>query len=75
MRRLTERQNAVFQAILSYYRENGISPTVREIGAAVGLPNPSAVANHLNSIERAGYIKRLPCAARGIILCDQPSQN
>jgi repressor LexA len=51
------RRVAIVAAILRYKAEhNGVSPTVREIGRAVGLASPSSVQAHLITLERAGLI-------------------
>lgn len=50
----------MYRFIIRYKRVNaGDSPTRREIAAAVGLATVSAVHPHLDSLERAGRIKRL----------------
>jgi repressor LexA len=47
-------------------RERGYPPSVREIGEAVGLTSPSTVHNHLNTLERLGYLRRDPTKPRAI---------
>lgn len=42
--------------ILAYLRECDYSPTVREIGAAVGLKSPSTVHSHLRELQQQGLI-------------------
>jgi repressor LexA len=50
------------QSILAVIRESidrrGYPPTVREIGAAVGLGSPSSVSHHLKALERQGLLRR-----------------
>lgn len=55
---LTERQQAILDAIRRLSEQEGYPPTVREIGAAVGLSSPASVLNHLRALERSGHIKR-----------------
>lgn len=55
---LTDRQEAILAAIRDLTHRNGYPPTVREIGAAVGLSSPASVQNHLRVLERNGYIRR-----------------
>lgn len=64
--KLTERQQQILAAIKGYVRENGFPPTIREIGAAVGIATPNGVKQHLLSLERKGRIRRRVGAARGI---------
>src|SRR3977135_2947275 len=54
------------------FRQNirSYPPTVREIGEAVGLSSSSTVQNHLNTLERKGYIRRDPTKSRTIEVVD-----
>ncbi len=56
--RLSKRQTAIYEYICEYTRERGYPPSVREIGAAVGLASPSTVHMHLKVLQERGYIKR-----------------
>lgn len=55
---LGKRQVAIYEFIRSYTDEHGYPPSVREIGAAVGLASPSTVHMHLKALEEHGLIKR-----------------
>lgn len=55
---ITERQRQVLEHIATSIRRNGIVPSVREIGQALGMRSPSTVHQHLTALERKGYIKR-----------------
>lgn len=55
---LTERQKKVLDAIREFILENGYSPTVRQLGEALGIANPSAVFKHILSLEKKGYLER-----------------
>jgi repressor LexA len=57
-RELTLKQANVFKAIEDFLLEHGYAPTVRQLGAALRMTNPSAVFKHLVSLERKGYISR-----------------
>ncbi|MEE1275253.1 MAG: transcriptional repressor LexA [Olegusella sp.] len=57
-RPLSKRQQAIYDYICSYTKEHSYPPSVREIGAAVGLASPSTVHTHLKVLEREGYITR-----------------
>lgn len=55
--------------IYDFLREKsieGIPPTIREIGAAVGLSSTSSVQAGLDGLEREGYITRDPMHKRSI---------
>src|SRR5699024_3256631 len=45
---------------------SGIPPSVREIGAAVGLKSTSSVQANLDALEEAGFIERDPMLKRSI---------
>lgn len=55
---LHERQQRILQVIEDAVRQQGYPPTVREIGAAVGLCSPASVQGHLSALEAKGYIRR-----------------
>ncbi len=63
---LQERQRLILQVIEDGVREHGYPPTVREIGAAVGLCSPASVQSHLAALEAKGYIKRGPSKRRAV---------
>ncbi len=50
---------------------DGVPPSVREIGAAVGLKSTSSVQAHLDILEREGYISRDPLLKRSIRIVGQ----
>lgn len=58
MAQLTAKQTRIYEFILSFTRENGYPPSVREIADAVGLKSPSTVHFHLKGLEEAGVITR-----------------
>jgi repressor LexA len=63
---LTTRQREIYDYIVRYGDEHGYPPTVREIGAAVGLASPSTVHAHLANLERAGMLRRDPTKPRAL---------
>ena len=68
---LTERQQQVLDYISETVNSRGYPPSVREIGDAVGLSSPSTVHSHLNSLVKAGAIRRDPTKPRAIVVVDQ----
>ncbi len=58
MERLNTTQKKMFEYIKNIISERGIAPSVREIGAAIGLKSTSTVQYNLNALELAGYIER-----------------
>lgn len=69
---LTERQAAILRMIETYVRREGMPPTIREIGTAVGLRAPSHVLYHLRALQEKGWIVLEENTARGIRLCRRP---
>ena len=56
--KLSKRQAAIYDYICNYTAERGFPPSVREIGAAVGLASPSTVHMHLKVLQERGLIRR-----------------
>lgn len=67
-RPLTRRQLQVLLAVRDSLADRGISPTIREIGDAVGLNSASSVHRHLRRLEDLGIIERDPSSPRSIRL-------
>jgi repressor LexA len=65
---LTERQQQIWNFLVSYVDGHGYPPTVREIGEEVALASPSTVHAHLANLERAGLLRRDPTKPRALEL-------
>jgi repressor LexA len=63
---LTPRQREVLEVIEKFQRERGFPPSVREIGAEVGLTSPSTVHAHLSTLQKLGFLRRDPTKPRAI---------
>ncbi len=68
---LSSRQREILEYLKFRNKIRSYPPTVREIGEAVGLSSSSTVQNHLNSLERKGYIRRDPTKSRTIEVVEQ----
>ena len=55
---LTARQSQVLETIRAYLVAHGYAPTVRELGALIGVSSTNAVMDHLKALERKGAIVR-----------------
>lgn len=55
---ITHRQQSVLTYIRDHITDHGEAPSVREIGAAVGLSSPSSVLYQLRRLEQAGALAR-----------------
>ena len=63
---LTPRQREILNVISTSMQDRGYPPSVREIGEAVGLNSPSTVHNHLNTLQKMGFLRRDPTKPRAI---------
>lgn len=71
MRLLTARQREILDLIRQWLREEGVPPTIAEIGDALGLRSSNAVRGHLQALARKGLIELRPSLARGIRLLER----
>jgi repressor LexA len=69
---LNVRQQRILDCIAEHVASRGFPPSVREIGAIVGLGSPSTVHAHLEQLERMGYIRRDPTKPRAIEVRHRP---
>ena len=65
---ITALERDILLYIGTFRNENGYSPTVREIGEAVGLRSASSVQMHLVQMEAAGIIKRNRNKSRALVM-------
>lgn len=72
---LTTRQQQILEFISQQMRERGFPPSVREIGAAVGLTSPSTVHSHLATLQEHGYLRRDPDKPRAIEVRYDPASG
>ena len=63
---LTARQQRVLMFLREEIERRGYPPSMREIGAAVGLTSTSSVAHQLRTLEGMGYVKRDPHRPRAL---------
>ena len=65
---LTERQRRMLEMIREFMAEYGYPPTVREIGADVGISSTSVVSHNVKTLQKKGYLRRDPNVSRGLQL-------
>ncbi|MBS7219402.1 MAG: transcriptional repressor LexA [Oscillospiraceae bacterium] len=65
---ITPKQQKIYDFIQTFAAEHGYPPSVREIGAAMGLKSPSTVHFHLKGLEEAGMIIKAEGKTRAITL-------
>jgi repressor LexA len=66
---ITDSQQAILDFIAQRIEQDGGPPSQTEIANAFGFRGVRAAQYHLNILEQAGYIRRMPGQARGIRLC------
>ncbi|WP_368387758.1 transcriptional repressor LexA [Schaalia turicensis] len=65
---LTSRQREILLVIHEEVSAHGFPPSVREIAQRAHLASPSTVKYHLDALERAGYLQRVPGLPRTLEL-------
>jgi repressor LexA len=70
MQGLTDRQHQVLEYIRSSIADRGYPPTLREIGAHMGIRSTNGVNDHLRALERKGYLTREDMKSRALRPCD-----
>jgi repressor LexA len=83
MQGLTQRQQMVLDYIRQSITDRGYPPTLREIGARMGIRSTNGVNDHLRALERKGYLTRedmksralRPTALPGLATDDAPAAN
>ncbi|MEG0978443.1 MAG: transcriptional repressor LexA [Oscillospiraceae bacterium] len=70
MGKINDTQRRIYEYLMER-SQDGIPPSVREIGAAVGLKSTSSVQVNLDTLEREGYIQRDPMLKRSIRILGQ----
>lgn len=64
MSRTTDKPQQILDFIAQYIQEHGYSPSIREIGTAVGLKSTASVSYHLQLLQEQGRLQ-LP-AGKGV---------
>ena len=66
MQGLTQRQQMVLDYIRQSITDRGYPPTLREIGARMGIRSTNGVNDHLRALERKGYLTREDMKSRAL---------
>ena len=57
MPRTSNKAELIMDYVNQFIQENGYSPSVREIGAAVGLRSTASVSYHLQALQEKGFLQ------------------
>ena len=71
---ITDTQRAILALIAERIDAEGVPPSQTEIARAMGFSSVRAAQYHLEALEQAGAIQRMPGRARGIRVCVAPDQ-
>jgi len=76
MSRTSNKGELILDYVNRFVQENGYSPSVREIGAAVGLNSTASVSYHLKALQEKGALATPPVKGRkrAIITGVRPGQ-
>ena len=67
MRGLSDRQRAILGYIHRRQHEDGVTPSYREIGDAMGIRSTNGVSDHVKALLRKGYLDRVGAAGKGAL--------
>ena len=65
-KQLTGVQSKILEAIVSYRREKGYNPTMREVGEAVGLSSTSSVSYQPSQLRELGFLSKADAGQRAM---------
>ena len=70
---LSARQRAILDFFRDWMDRNGVPPSYREIGHAMGIRSTNGVSDHVKALLRKGYLKRVGegSLARSLVLTDK----
>ena len=76
MPRTSDKAQLILNYVNEFIQENGYSPSVREIGAAVGLRSTASVSYHLQALQNKGLLQSPGAKGRkrAIVTTQRPGQ-
>ena len=76
MPRTSNKAQLSLEFVNTFVQENGFAPSVREIGAAVGLRSTASVSYHLQQLQEKGYLQSPGAKGRkrAIVTSQRPGQ-
>lgn len=69
---LSDRQHEILNFIGGHIKQYGYPPSMREVGAAVGLASTSSVSHQVRALETKGFLRQDPKRPRAYVLAKQP---
>ena len=76
MPRTSNKSQLILEFVNEFVQENGFAPSVREIGAAVGLRSTASVSYHLQQLQEKGLLQSPGAKGRkrAIVTAQRPGQ-
>lgn len=72
---LTRRQSEVLNIIRDFIQRNGYSPSLEEIGGALGLSSVATVHKHVSHLVEKGFVRRVWNQNRSVELVDDADRR
>lgn len=63
---LTPIERRIYNYLVEYLKRETFQPSVREIGSRFGIRSTKTVTEHLQSLQRKGYLDRTPSRSRAL---------
>ncbi|UCF18307.1 MAG: hypothetical protein JSU87_10120 [Gemmatimonadota bacterium] len=63
---LTPIERRIYNYLVDYLKRETFQPSIREIGAKFGIRSTKTVTEHLQSLQRKGYLDRAPSRSRAL---------
>ena len=76
MPRTSNKAESILEFVNQFVQENGFAPSVREIGAAVGLSSTASVSYHLQQLQSKGLLQSTGVKGRkrALVTAQRPGQ-
>ena len=76
MPRTSNKADLILAFVNQFVQENGFAPSVREIGAAVGLSSTASVSYHLQQLQKKGMLQStgIKGRKRALVTAQRPGQ-
>ena len=76
MPRTSDKAEQILDYVNQFVQQNGYAPSVREIGAAVGLRSTASVSYHLRQLQEKGILQEPGAKGRkrAIVTSQRPGQ-
>ncbi len=72
---MTNKQERLLQFILDFHKDNGYSPSIREIAKGMGVSSPSTVKAMIDRLESQGVLNKSSGVARSLTPVSQNNER